>query len=217
MEPHDIYIDSEALDTYDDMRLAKVPKEARSAAMRFGLAVTYDDVFGWRVWTPSLVPLLWTHLTAPDLRVVGWDVLEYDLPMIRHAAQARVIPATLDLSAQIKAATNRAYKLNTVARTNLGRGKVMDTRTVIEWLRRGDYDSMSNATAHCRNNVQLVIDLYELIRHGQPLTLPGLARPNEKARSESDMPLRIWFTPDGEWLRYEDLRGHVLSTRQQTA
>ena len=83
----------------------------------------------------------------PNTRVVGWDILEYDLPIIRNCAQQPETPLqTLDLSAEIQAATRRHYKLDSVARTNLGRGKIQDTQIVIGWLRSGDPSSMEKAT-----------------------------------------------------------------------
>ena len=214
LELRDIYLDSEALDTFDNLRIVGVPQE-RSGPLRFGLAISYDDMYGWRIWTSSLIGLLWTHLSAPEMRVVGWDVLAVDLPMIAHVVQAQKMPTALDLSAQIRAATARAYKLDTVARANLGRGKVMDTVTVIEWLRLGDSVSMSKATEYCRNKLQLVIDLYKLIKQGQPLVLPGRLRPAEALVRRDEETLRVWFSPQGEWARCEDTKGHVLSERQQ--
>ncbi len=213
----DIYLDSETIDSLYDQRILRLPPAQRLNALRFGLAVTYDEMYGWRDWTQSLIHLLWIHLSLPNTRIVGWDILEYDLPVIRNSAHQPDAPVqTLDLSAEIEAATRRHYKLDSVARTNLGRGKIQDTQIVIGWLRAGDPDSMTKATAHCQNNVQLVRDLMGLIRQGQPLLLPGRRQPDEE-NSEWIKPreatLRIYFSPEGEWLRCEDLHGKPVTER----
>jgi hypothetical protein len=174
-------------------------------------------MYGWRDWTQSLVHLLWTHLSMPNTRVVGWDILEYDLPIIRNCAQQPETPLqTLDLSAQIEAATRRHYKLDSVARTNLGRGKIQDTQIVIGWLRSGDPISMEKATGHCHNNAQLVFDLMKLIKQGQPLILPGRRLPDEEDTEwykTKEATLRVYFSTLGEWQRCEDLHGKLITER----
>lgn len=213
----DIYLDSETIDSLYDQRITQFPPAERLNALRFGLAVTYDEMYGWRDWTQSLVHLLWTHLSMTNTRVVGWDILEYDLPVIRNCAHQPDVPVqTLDLSAEIEAATHRHYKLDSVARTNLGRGKIQDTQIVIGWLRAGDPYSMTRATEHCHNNVQLVYDLMALIQRGQPLLLPGRRQPDEEDTEwykTKEATLRVYFAPRGEWLRCEDLHGKLIAER----
>ena len=214
MNPQDIFLDSETLDTLHDPHIVRLPVAERAGALRFGFAVTYDEMFGWRTWTTSLINLLWTHLTMPDIRIVGWDIEEYDLPVIRHAVQQRESTAALDLSAQIATATRRHYKLDTIARTNLHRGKILDTGLVIEWLRAGDSDSMIKVTEHCRNNLQLVMDLFDFIRRGEPLVLPGRQQSADLGWNRlKEATLRIFFNPQGEWIRCEDMKGNVTAQK----
>ena len=106
-QPDDIFIDSETLDSLHDPHITRLPPGERIGALRFGLAVTYDGTFGWRSWTSSLVNLLWNHLTMPGLRIVGWDVLEYDLPVICHAMQCSCPNPILDMSAAGSAARRK--------------------------------------------------------------------------------------------------------------
>jgi hypothetical protein len=152
----------------------------------------------------------------PDARVVGWDILDYDLPIVRNSAHTNATTSplpTLDLSVEIKAATGRRYRLDFVARANLGHGKSMDSQTVIGWLRAGDPNSMIKATEHCRNNVQQVMDLLNLLRN-QPLVLPGRQEPDERGRPrKKEDTLRVYFTPEGEWLRCEDQHGKLIKER----
>jgi RNase_H superfamily len=217
LDPQDIYLDGETLDTLHDPHIVRLPAAERAGALRFGFAVTYDEMFGWRTWTTSLVYLLWTHLTMPDIRIVGWDIEEYDLPVIRHAVQTQYDEAvtSLDLSAQIITATHRHYKLDSIARANLGRGKILDKGLVIEWLRAGDSGSMIKVTEHCRNNVQLVMDLIGIIRQDRPLVLPGRQQSADLGWDRmNEATLRIFFTPQGEWTRCEDMKGHMITQRQ---
>jgi len=217
----DIYLDSETIDSLFDQRITRFPAAERLNALRFGLAVTYDEMYGWRGWTQSLVYLLWTHLSMSNTRVVGWNILEYDLPIIGNCAHQPDTPVqALDLAVQIEAAAHRHYRLDSVARANLGRGKIQDTQIVIGWLRAGDPDSMTKATEHCRNNVQLVRDLMDLIQHGQPLLLPGRRQSDEEETEWTktrEATLRAFFSPQGDWLRCEDLRGKLIVERAYRA
>jgi hypothetical protein len=211
---HDIVLDSETLDSLHDPHITRLPKDERIRALRFGLAVTHDEMFGWRTWTPSLTNLLWEHLTMPGLRIVGWDILSYDLPVICHTVHCDLENETLDLSAEIEAATGRHYRLDTVARANIHRGKIQDTYMVIDWLRHGDPASMTLATAHCRSNVQLVMDLLVFVAQGNCLTLPGRQDSGSFThRVTNEATLRVNFTADGRWQHCEDLKGQVLATR----
>jgi|GEM_PF-3222445 len=213
-QPDDIFIDSETLDSLHDPHITRLPPGERIGALRFGLAVTYDGTFGWRSWTSSLVNLLWNHLTMPGLRIVGWDVLEYDLPVICHAMQCSCPNPILDMSAEIQDAIGRHYKLDSIARANLGRGKLMDTYLVIEWLRKGDSVSMTRATEHCHNNVQLVRDLLAFVRRGAPLVLPGREKSRDYAQpAANEETLRLYFNPDGAWVRCETTHGAVINQR----
>jgi hypothetical protein len=215
VDDYDICLDSETLDSLNDAAIARLPPTERVSALRFGFAATYDEIYGWRTWTTSLVNMLWTHLSMSGARVVGWDILDYDLPVIAHAADSQPQGVVaLDLSAEIAAATGRRYKLDTIARANLGRGKILDTPLVIEWLRKGDSASMQQVTAHCRNNVQLVLDLMALIQRGQPLLLPGRLQPSASGWPKTnEATWRLHFEPMGEWRRCEDLRGVLVKER----
>lgn len=210
----DIFIDSETLDSLHDPEIVRLPEAERIGALRFGLAVTYDEMFGWRTWTVSLAEMLWRHLAMPSSRVVGWDILDYDLPVLRHASRSHAPMRALDLSAEIRAATDRHYTLDTVARANLNRGKILDTQLVIGWLRVGDSASMTKVTEHCRNNVQLVMDLCERITQDQPLVLPGRQQTTESGWLRTrEANLRLSFSSDFLWQRCEDLRGRLIKAR----
>ena len=212
MDDLDITLDSETLDSLHDAHIARLPPAERAGALRFGFAATYDDAYGWRTWTTSLVNLLWTHLSMSGARVVGWDIEEYDLPVLRHAAQRDEPLVSLDLSAQIISATRRHYKLDTIARANLGRGKILETGLVIEWLRAGDSASMVKVTEHCRNNVQLVIDLFGIVYQGRPLALPGRQQSADLGWNRmNEATLRLFFNPQGEWTHCEDMKGQVVA------
>ena len=215
MNIYDIFLDSETLDSLHDPEIVRLPQPERIGALRYGLAVTYDEMYGWRTWTVSLADMLWRHLTMPEARVVGWDILEYDLPVIRHAARGNESVDALDLSAEIMAATGRHYKLDSVARANLNRGKILDTQLVISWLRAGDAASMANVTEYCRNNAQLVYDLCGFIRSGEPLLLPGRQQPTASGWLRTrEVTLRLRFDDDGAWQRSEDLRGRTIKQRE---
>lgn len=218
-----IFLDIETPNFFGDAELAGLPREAQILAIRFGFAVTWGlpqpqrdesltdeerrpDVF--RVWRDygGVEPMptgdaieLWDQLLRDSL-VVGWNIQSFDLPVlfreyIRGMGDvAPRWPSVLDLMEEIKVATGRWYKLDDIARTNLGRGKTADGKQAAVWLHNGELDK---AIAYCQEDVQLVRDLHAAIAAGESLVLPP------QPRYKQDQQLRIWFDAAGRWTRYE--------------
>lgn len=208
-----IYLDIETLDFFQDVHIARLPREAQLAAMRFGCAVTYHSrLEQWREWrTPSrlLDKLIWDWNP-----VVGWNILDFDLPVIANNAVARgwtpgeqlpyaeswrdCLSASriIDLMALIRDATRRWYSLETVAVTNLGRGKLADGQQAAEWLRSGGPEQIARALEYCRHDVQLVIDLHAILLRGEPLRLPPRAKRQEINEMLWWLDGRVEYIPD---------------------
>jgi hypothetical protein len=218
-----IYLDIETPNFFGDAELAGLPREAQLLAIEFGFAVTWGlpqpplgepladgaqraDAF--RVWRDDVgvdpapaghAAELWDQLLAASL-VVGWNIQSFDLPILFREYIKRVgdvaprWPRTLDLMDEIKAATGRWYKLDDIARANLGRGKTADGKQAAGWLRSGELD---RAIAYCQEDVQIVRELHAAIVAGGSLVLPP------QPRYKQDQQLRIWFDAAGRWTRYE--------------
>lgn len=212
-----IYLDIETLDFFADAHIKSLPRAEQLTAMRFGIAVTYNDVADeWLEWTPDQLPDLWAYLryAHSDAPVAGWNIAEFDWPVIRNNV-ARFGDAILyhgrqpeldDLFQRIKAKTGRWYKLEVVAQTNLGRGKSADGQQAAEWLREwsesGDQEALRKALDYCRLDVELERDLYLHLAQ-QPLRLPP--------RVERGELNELLYYADGTVERLPDAMG-VVST-----
>lgn len=194
-----IFFDIETRDFFDDPKIAALPRAQQLAALRFGVAVTYDDAADeWREWLPDDLPALWAYLVNQD--VCGWNIIAFDMPVIHYnlsrlhnypAADLDPMGAVFDLFGDIRWATNRWYKLGVVAEANLGRGKTADGQQAAEWLRSDDPALWRKAATYCRDDVQLVVDLWRKLERGEWLLLPPRAERNEtmELRWNYDWPL----------------------------
>jgi len=185
-----IYLDIETLDFFQDDHIKVLPRDQQLAAMRFGCAVTaadYDDggETEWFEWTDCNA-LCGALYVASKQTIVGWNIADFDLPVIKCNAACSSgyawqswEPKTVDLFALIRQATGRWYSLETVAQHNLGRGKLADGQKAAEWLRSGDPALVAKAFEYCRHDVQLTIDLHQMLLRGEPLRLPARAKRQE--------------------------------------
>lgn len=176
-----IYLDIETLDFFQDPAIKALPREQQLRAMRFGIAVTYNDTGDeWREWLPDQLPDLWAYLQG-DI-VAGWNIRSFDIPVIIHGmarlghqVDASAIRAR-DLFYSIRDVTGRWYKLEEIAQSNLGRGKSADGQQAAVWLREwqttGDIAPLRQALDYCQRDVELERDLYRWLYDGKPLLLP---------------------------------------------
>lgn len=216
-----IFLDIETLDFFQDAHIARLPRPVQLATMRFGLATTYDGENGeWAQWwagteTASLPGVtahavlgasdetilysLWDFLG--ENTIVGWNILEFDLPLLMlhlallgHARLAE-LPPYIDLMERCRTASAaygppRWYSLESVAQATLGRGKDGDGQAAARWLRDGDGEERRRAAAYCRNDVQLCVDLYAAAQTS------GLLLPARPKRGEQG-DLRLWLDERG--------------------
>lgn len=193
-----LYIDIETSSFFGDPELAGMPREAQLLAIPFGLAVTIGNDYDPSPWYDHDARDLWSTLCQPDFVVVGFNIQQFDLPIIYHAADLSVPawPRVIDLFEQIKAATGRWVKLDDVAMATLGRRKIADGKQAAQWLRSGELEKV---IAYCQEDVQLVKHLHELTLRGEPLILP--AQPGKYKGNEYE--IRLWLDQAGQWSRYE--------------
>lgn len=205
------YLDIEILDWFQDPAIAALPRWRQHAALRFGLATTYIDNgvdargqedCGWQTWWPDDIKQLWLSIVRASGPIVTWNGDEFDIPyLIVQAVRAgittdpwRDLPESLDLMALIRHESKRLsgkerwYKLEVIAQANLGRGKIGHGDEAAAWLRSGDPELIQRAADYCRDDVQLLIDLYARLRSGEPLICP--ARPDRREYDE----LRIFLS-----------------------
>lgn len=210
-----IYLDIETLDFFQDEHIKALPRDQQLRSMRLGCAVTYNATSGdWLEWFGEDIADLFPYLCyGPAHPVCGWNVIDFDWPVICHNAAAKggdalvsrsKTPEMIDLFDLIRKATGRWYKLEDVAQANLGRGKLADGQKAAEWLRSGNKELIAKAVEYCRRDVQLTVDLYEILLSDRPLRL--LPR---SARQELN---DILFWRNGRIERIPDATGNI-STR----
>lgn len=180
-----IYLDLETLDWFQDPAIAVLPRWQQLAAVRFGIAVTWDEGNGFRTWLPEQLADLWRELIALQ-PAVGWNIDEFDLPKLAIDALRTgasrdpwtEIGGTIDLMTLIRKEAKRLedkerwYKLATIAEANLGRSKTGSGEQAVVWLRSGDRDQFFQAISYCHEDVQLVRDLHGLLLNGVGLICP---------------------------------------------
>lgn len=203
-----IYLDIETEKFFGDPDLVGMPREAQILAIPFGLAVTMHSIVT-ATWLSNEVSELWSRLCEPDAVVVGFNIQQFDLPIIFNSAiwtgdhlRDAGIPAqpgwprVIDLFEQIKLATGRWVKLDDVAWATLKRRKTADGKQAAQWLRDGEIEKV---VAYCREDVQLVKELHEWTFQGEPLILPR--QQNKYKGNEHE--IRLWLDQAGQWERYE--------------
>lgn len=199
-----LYLDVEILDWFQDENIAKLEKWRQHAALRFGLATTYVDEFeaGFATWMPNDLGALWRLLMISAGPIVTWNGDEFDIPyLLVHGTIGGFtsndpwadLPRSLDLMTLIRRESKRIdgkerwYKLDVIAQANLGRGKIAHGDEAAEWLRSGDPDLIQKAAEYCKDDVQLVRELHQLLLNGTGLICP--ARPDRREYKE----LHIWL------------------------
>jgi hypothetical protein len=185
-----IYLDIEILDWFSDPEIVKLEKWRQHASLRFGLATTHTESDGFQVWWPDQVAALYHYIRGADGPLVTWNGDEFDLPyLIVQAIKAGAtidpwteLPGSLDLMSLIRQQSKRIdgkerwYKLDVIAQSNLGRGKIGHGDEAAEWLRSGDAELVRRAAEYCQDDVQLVMDLHAKLIAGESLICP--ARPD---------------------------------------
>lgn len=182
-----VFFDIETRDFFDDPQIAVLSRPLQLQALRFGIAVTYDDAADeWREWMPDDLPALWAYLVNKD--VCGWNIVAFDMAVIAYnlsrlhnypAADLDPMGAIFDLFHDIRWDTNRWYKLDVIAERNLGRGKIAHGQQAAEWLRSDDPKLWRKAMVYCWDDVQLVVDLWRKLERGERLLLPPRPERNE--------------------------------------
>lgn len=171
-----IYLDIETLDFFQDPHIAALPRPQQLQAIRFGIAVTFDDYHrNWHTWHQT--PDLWRHIRRAD--ICGWNIKAFDLRIIRNdlvqnhgrkADDLEHLGRVEDLMEGIANDTGRWYKLEEVALANFGRRKIADGQVAAEWLRDGNTEQ---ASRYCADDVDIVYWLHQRILGGGSLALPA--------------------------------------------
>jgi DEAD/DEAH box helicase domain-containing protein len=141
------------------------------AGFGLALAVTWDDVAGFRTWLEPDAQALVNEL-ARFPRVVGYNVLRFDYTVlsayqsnVHSLLQAKTTDMLVDLSRRL----GFRPPLESVAQATLGRSKTSDGLSAVRWFREGQIDRV---IAYCREDVTITRDIfYHGRQHGHVLYL----------------------------------------------
>jgi hypothetical protein len=201
-----IIVDIETTKFFDHPDVKKLPRQQQLEAIPFGLAVTYDSKSDEHIlWHGEVVASsLWEYLLNSGQIVGGWNIIRFDLPIIKRAAATfpgfdpgLTSPAVQDLFDRIIVHTQRWYALGFIAEVNGLGGKSGDGQQASEWLNSGDRALIQRCAEYCKRDVDLTWQLYQMAATCG-LYLP--ARPGRKHPERENF--RIWI--DGERWRLLD-------------
>ncbi len=169
------------LDIETSLTFAEAKAKTQFAALHISvfalhpwIAVSCDEEGNERRWTSGDAPRLLE--TLRDARVVGWNVLAFDLPIIVQTAllqgDTRAFEPidVLDVFEAIRKATSVMFKLEEVAQLNFGARKLGNSALIPEQFQAGN---LERVYSHCARDVQLEWDVYRAALTG--LRLPTVA------------------------------------------
>lgn len=173
-----IVISTLTLNSFNDPEIMRLPRYKRTAAMQYGYSVTHaDGEEEPRVWDRNQAADLWTYLDQPGNCIVGFNVIDFDLPIIQNASG---LPysiwqlTTVDPFRIIREKTGRWYKQHVLAMINLGHGRGGDGfGDPTDWLRSGDPEQVNRAIEYCKAGVILNREMFAILQSGKPLLLPA--------------------------------------------
>lgn len=178
-----IFLDIETTTFFHDIHIEVLPRDQQVAAMKFGIAVTFDSNEATpRVWGEGQIVDLYNYLVWAKTEICGWNINAFDLPpvIVSNARKAgwntleieHETIRTLDLFAYIREHTGRWYGLGAVSEATLNRPKLADGRQAAGWLRSDNPGDYQRAVEYCTDDVNLVRALYVTWLSGEPIILP---------------------------------------------
>lgn len=147
--------------------------------MLFGLAVTHDDVHGYRTWYEKDIIALVDLLLSCD-QVVGYNLIDFDFKLIAAYDRriGQVTSKAVDLLTRISAALGFRLKLDDVAQATLGKGKTGDGMLSLSLWKQGRF---AEVEAYCKTDVELTKELHaHALQHGK-LRYPSYGQIREVA------------------------------------
>lgn len=174
-----IFLSTLARTSFNDPDILRLPRYKRMSAMHFALAVTHADIESEpRIWESDPTAALWSYLDQPGNCIVGFNVIEFDLPLIQGATGQSIELwnfTTFDIFNIIREKTGRWYRQQYLSIINLGHGRGGEDPTgAVRAGLAGDEAQWQHAIEYCRAGVNLNRQLLDILQRGKPLLLPAL-------------------------------------------
>ncbi|MCL6566064.1 MAG: ribonuclease H-like domain-containing protein [Acidobacteriia bacterium] len=162
----EIYLDVETL------RLSHEVVGGWKRICDFGLAVavTWDEVHGFREWYEEQAPALVRELAATP-RIITFNGERFDLQVLsKYANVSPLYPKSLDLMKELEKRLGHRVRLESVARDTLGISKTGSGEDAVHWWRAGNRQKV---VEYCRRDVELLRELVAYARSHRHIVLDG--------------------------------------------
>jgi DEAD/DEAH box helicase domain-containing protein len=128
--------------------------------LRVALVVTWDKDNGMRTWYEEEVPRLLVELERFE-PVVTFNGEGFDFKVLSaYGPVASLYHKSTDLLGHLSRKLGFRVKLDSLAQSTLGRGKIGLGTESIEWWRSGDPVLRQKVVDYCRMDVELTRDIY---------------------------------------------------------
>ncbi len=118
---------------------------------------------------------LWPYFNR-STTIIGYNIDNFDLPTFRNYYPSNLRELqTLDLLKVIKEATGIRLKLDVVAKTNLGKGKIGNGLDAIRYYHQQEWSKLAK---YCLEDVAITRDLYEYLKKNKRVSYPDLRSGN---------------------------------------
>ena len=108
---------------------------------------------------------LWPLLEKADM-LIGYNSDHFDIPLLNkyyHGDLTQI--KSLDILKEIKNATGRRFKLDSIAEATLGENKSGDGLDAIKWWNSGEIDKIKK---YCLDDVRITKEVYDYaLKHGK--------------------------------------------------
>lgn len=132
--------------------------------MKVAIAVTYDELNGYRVWKEEETLMLLSELSGFD-SIVGFNLLGFDYGVLQPYDKLgfldKIRTKTVDLLAKFHAAAGFRIKLDDLADINLGIRKSSNGLQSLIWWKEGKVQEIID---YCKKDVEVTLKLYLFIK-----------------------------------------------------
>lgn len=125
------------------------------------IAIHDSDTDEYTSYLEKDLPNLWPILEQADL-LIGYNSDHFDIPLLNKYYPGDLTTIkSIDLLKEIKNATGKRFKLDTVADATLGEKKSGDGLLAHTWWKKGEVDKVRD---YCIQDVRLTKKLYDFAR-----------------------------------------------------
>lgn len=133
--------------------------DADPTKLDLALVCTWDsETNGYETFFESDLPKLWQLLEKTDM-LIGYNSDHFDIPLLnRYYPGDLTRIKSLDLLREIKNASGKRFKLDSVAQATIGQKKSADGLQAVDWWQKGEFEKVRD---YCLDDVRITKEVYE--------------------------------------------------------